>query len=89
MLSAVWLALQLRYDIGSAIWDNTGRGNEEADWSGQSEAGSGLLLTNQKLGEAMKRRPLCYELSDIEPMSTTTARLVSYLFIVSILNIKE
>ena len=79
--SGVAGALLLRYDIGSVIWDNTGRGNEEAGWSDQSEARIGSVLANQKPEEAMMRLPHCNEHSDIEPMSTATVKSVLYLFI--------
>ena len=62
--------------LDPAIWDNTGRGNEEAGWYDQSEARFGSVLANQKAREAMMRRPHCNELSDIEPMSTTTVKLL-------------
>ena len=64
--SGVAAALLLRYDIGSVIWDNTGRGNEEAGWSDQSEARIGSVLANQKPEEAMMRLPHCNEHCDIE-----------------------
>ena len=64
--SCLGAGLLLRYDIGSVIWDNTGRGNEEAGWSDQSEAVSGSVLANQKPAEAMMRLPHCNEHSDIE-----------------------
>ena len=64
--SCLAAGLLLRYDIGSVIWDNTGRGNEEAGWSDQSEARFGSVLANQKPGEAMMRLPYCNEHSDIE-----------------------
>ena len=64
--SCLGAGLLLRYDIGSVIWDNTGRGNEEAGWSDQWEARFGSVLANQKPGEAMMRLPHCNEHSDIE-----------------------
>ena len=74
LATVIFLVLLLRYDIGSAISDNTGRGNEDAGWFGQSEAVTSSGWTNERAGEVMTRLPLCYEPSDIEPMSTTTAK---------------